>query len=63
MTYAPPGKKGHHHVNCNTKEYWIDVFAQYGFVFSKELTEEVKRHSTMEREFFKEYGLVFECER
>ena len=64
MTYAPPGKKGHHHVNCNTKEYWIDTFTQYGFVFNEKLTQEVKRHSSMEREFFREYGLVFEqCER
>lgn len=60
MTYAPPGKKGHHHVNCNTKEYWIDVFEKYGFTFNQSLTDEVKRNSTMEREFFREYGLVFE---
>lgn len=62
MTYAPPGKKGHHHVNCNTKDYWIDVFKKYGFTFNESLTNTVRINSTMEREFFREYGLVFENE-
>ena len=62
MTYAPIGKKGHHHVNCNTKEYWIEVFQRYGFTFNQKLTNEVRSNSTMKREFFRKYGLVFEHE-
>ena len=59
MTYAPPGKKGHHHVNCNTKEYWIDIFEKYKFTFDDKLTAHLRSISSMEREFFREYGLVF----
>lgn len=62
MTYAPIGKKGHHHVNCNTKEYWIETFKKYGLIYDDEMTKEVKLNSTMEREFFREYGLVFKNE-
>ena len=31
MTYATPGQGGHHHVNCQPKEYWIDRLKSYGF--------------------------------
>lgn len=33
MTYAYPGQGGHHHVNENTQEYWIDVMDKNGFDF------------------------------
>jgi len=47
ITFAPPGKKGHHHVNCNTNDYWIDVFDRYGFTCDLKITEKVKNASTM----------------
>jgi len=47
MTYAPIGKGGHHHVNCNTEEYWINVFEQYGFDYSPELTANIRGVTTM----------------
>lgn len=31
ITAAPPGQGGHHHVNCQPKEYWIDKFHARGF--------------------------------
>lgn len=62
MTYAPPKKKGHHHVNLKPENYWIDTFNKYGFKFNKKLTSELKSISSMEREFFRENGLVFEHE-
>jgi len=49
MTFAPPNTPGHHHVNCNTKEYWIDVFNRYGFDYSDELTDQLRKNSTMGR--------------
>ena len=59
VTHAPIGKKGHHHVNCQSSEYWIDVFEKYGFKHERKHTENVRIHSTMPREFVKETGLVF----
>jgi cyclopropane fatty-acyl-phospholipid synthase-like methyltransferase len=49
MTFAPPNTPGHHHVNCNTKEYWIDVFDQYGFDYDDTLTNTLRDVSTMGR--------------
>jgi cyclopropane fatty-acyl-phospholipid synthase-like methyltransferase len=59
MTYAPPKKKGYHHVNLKSEEYWIDIFQNYGFNFDKSLTLKLRKISSMGREFFREYGLVF----
>lgn len=59
MTFAPPGKYGHHHVNLQPEDYWIDTFKNYGFKFNQTLTQELRKISSMEREFFREYGLVF----
>jgi SAM-dependent methyltransferase len=36
MTHAVPGQPGHHHVNCQVAEYWIDIFMQYKFEFLEE---------------------------
>jgi len=47
MTYAPPGKAGHHHVNCNTEEYWKDVFKKYGFQYDANMTRQIREISTM----------------
>jgi SAM-dependent methyltransferase len=43
ITYAEPGQDGHHHVNCQPKEYWIDNLREYGFFYSEELTNELKQ--------------------
>lgn len=67
MTYAPPGKAGHHHVNCNTEAYWKDVFKQYGFAYDANMTRQIKEVSTMGRikngksvkQFVKDNGLCF----
>lgn len=62
MTFAPPKKKGYHHVNLKPESYWIEVFQNYGFSFNKDLTEELRLVSSMDREFFRKNGLVFENE-
>jgi hypothetical protein len=41
LSAAPPGQGGHHHVNENTKEYWIEIFLQYGFEHLSEASDEI----------------------
>jgi len=59
MTHAPPGKQGHHHVNCRSQDYWLGAFAAAGFDFDPSLTSEIRAASTMRREFTRNTGLVF----
>lgn len=68
MTYAPPESKGHHHVNCNTEQYWKDIFKKYGFQFDANMTRQIREVSTMNvgigkkeiiKAFVKYYGLCF----
>jgi len=67
MTFAPVGKAGHHHVNCNTQEYWIDVFNQYGFGYDPNMTRHIREATTMNikgkaaprKAFVKNNGLCF----
>jgi hypothetical protein len=40
MTHALPGQDGHHHVNCQAPDYWIDLMTLNGFSL---LTEDTKR--------------------
>ena len=42
ITYAEPGQDGHHHVNCQEKNYWIEHLGRYGFVFNDAMTEKLK---------------------
>jgi hypothetical protein len=48
-TAAPPGWKGHHHVNCKPRSYWIDVFGGLGFTYDAKSTESMIKASTMKR--------------
>jgi cyclopropane fatty-acyl-phospholipid synthase-like methyltransferase len=59
VTAAPPGAPGHHHVNCQSAEYWIELFRSYGLFIDDAATEIVRRESTMIRNFIRETGLVF----
>lgn len=38
MTHALPGQGGHHHVNCQEPDYWIEKLNGVGFSFSESLT-------------------------
>ena len=42
ITYAEPGQPGHHHVNCQPKEYWIEHLKRYGFEYDEEVTQELR---------------------
>lgn len=59
VTHAIPGQGGHHHVNCQFKEYWFEVFAKYNFIYSGNLTDEVRKQSNMGKPFIARTGLVF----
>jgi cyclopropane fatty-acyl-phospholipid synthase-like methyltransferase len=63
VTYSEPGKPGHHHVNCEPLEYWIELYKRYGFTLRQDLTEQSKTKSTMKREFWKDNGLIFENDK
>jgi len=56
---ASQNKNVPYHVNCQSKEYWIEKFDQYGFKFEPELTLRVKQASTMDREFIQDTGMVY----
>ena len=70
---ALPGVPGHHHVNCQPTEFWVDVFDQYGFDYDKDLTEHLREISEQSRlrqdgtkkvesrrkQFFKASGMFF----
>jgi len=43
ITHAIPGQAGHHHVNCQHLEYWVDVFSRYGFSYDPEETQNVRK--------------------
>jgi hypothetical protein len=58
-THALPGKKGYHHVNCQTADYWKDVFDQYGFSYDTRGTEMVRQMTTMGKGFMRKNGLMF----
>jgi SAM-dependent methyltransferase len=47
MTFAGIGQGGHHHVNENTQQYWINTLSSYGFDFSESITNEL-RHKASE---------------
>jgi 2-polyprenyl-3-methyl-5-hydroxy-6-metoxy-1,4-benzoquinol methylase len=36
---AQPGQGGTGHINCQTREYWIEIFSRYNFKYDEELTK------------------------
>lgn len=43
MTHAQPGQGGHHHVNCQPANYWIDKLARIGFSLLPQETESARK--------------------
>ncbi len=58
-TAAPPGYPGHHHVNCQTEEYWIKKFDGYGFDFDLQQTFTIRAMSTMQKPFMQTTGMFY----
>lgn len=59
MTHAVPNQPGHHHVNCQTAEYWKDVMNKIGFAFDEKNTEQIRSRSTMKANYMRKQGLFF----
>jgi trans-aconitate methyltransferase len=60
MTHAFPGQPGHHHVNCQLPEYWVEKMKTIGFRLNREVTD--KSRELAEPSHWKRSGLVFERE-
>jgi SAM-dependent methyltransferase len=39
LTHAEPGQAGHHHVNCQTADYWKGVMASIGYRYDINVTQ------------------------
>jgi len=59
ITHAEPhhADRGHHHVNCKDRQYWINQFRIYGHDFCSEETDKIK--SLRVGWHIKRSGLVF----
>jgi len=60
MTHAVPGQKGHHHVNLQPSEYWVEKFSMYGYRPTIEIDglRDIARREDA-GSFFAQSGLVF----
>tara|TARA_R100001129_G_scaffold141473_1_gene102694 strand:+ start:214 stop:753 length:540 start_codon:yes stop_codon:yes gene_type:complete len=62
-TAAPIGWGGHHHVNEQSQEYWVEKFKNYGFTYDPEVSNLVKENSTMRKKhgksFIERTGMYF----
>ncbi len=58
-TAAPPGTPGHHHVNCQPQEYWIEKFEAAGMKFDELQTHKIRKVSTMAKPFMQKHGMFF----
>lgn len=59
MTHAYPGQGGHHHVNEQPTDYWIEKMTAAGFIFEPQMTDAIRRASTMNQFFIRQHGLFF----
>jgi cyclopropane fatty-acyl-phospholipid synthase-like methyltransferase len=59
ITHALPGQRGHHHVNLQSPEYWIEKFDERGYRPAIDI-EHLRSVARAEREdsFFANSGLV-----
>jgi len=57
ITFALPGKVGYHHVNCQTQQYWTNIFKQYSFELNEVDTFLIRQNSLMK--FMNQRGCLF----
>jgi SAM-dependent methyltransferase len=63
MTHAVPGQYGHHHVNCQPDEYWIDLMIQNNCHLLNEDTKRIKEIARGDgSSYLESTGLLF-CNR
>jgi len=58
MTHGLPGQRGHHHVNNQLPEYWINHFAARGYVEVKEDSKKIRELSGTGKHI-RESGMFF----
>lgn len=60
MTHAVPGQLGHHHVNCQTDEYWVSLMRNAGYFLLVDDTARIRRLALIEgAAHMANSGLVF----
>ena len=59
MTHAPKNARGYNHVNLQDSLYWIELFKTNNFEYLENLTQLIRRSSTIEKDFIRKYGLFF----
>jgi SAM-dependent methyltransferase len=63
VTHAFPGQPGHHHVNCQSTAYWIEVLEQSGFICEVDLTLKARQVTLSDLSAYPNHfarsGLVF----
>jgi hypothetical protein len=57
MTHAFPGQPGHHHVNCQTTEYWAHIMNAFGYSILIDETNAIRQASTMKERYIREQSL------
>lgn len=59
MTHALPGQWGHHHVNCQPAEYWIEHMRRRGYRLDPTFLTFRQIATRDPKNFFQDTGLVF----
>jgi len=59
MTHAFPGQPGHHHVNCQHADYWLNVMEKNGFEPRPYTLQNVRAASTMKERYVRQQSLFF----
>lgn len=62
MTHAEPGQMGHHHVNCQTADYWRGVMAAIGYRLDYGLTVQTRTLASLNQNPYNHFarsGLAF----
>lgn len=57
VTHAFPDQPGHHHVNCQPSEYWINAIQEKGYTYLPVATEAAR--ALAQSPHFKRSGLIF----
>lgn len=62
MTHAVPGQGGHHHVNCQPADYWIERLEALGYSFLPDVTAHGRKliEQSGQWTYFVASGLIFE---
>jgi SAM-dependent methyltransferase len=56
MTFAGPGQGGHHHVNCQPHQYWVEKLANHGFRFDLITTQYLISQTKLDEQEWKDMG-------